>query len=879
MLRNYIVVALRNLARNPLYASISILSLAIGLCGATLAGVTLRNELTFERFIPGYEHTYLAAAVAVPTGHAPLYNLTSPSFVASLLKLNFAQVRMVTRIAPAEVRLRHDQVEAKETVYWADPNAFDLLPLPIFAGDLKEALRRPDGMVLTRRIAEKYFGRDDPIGQSILLDDAHPMTVTAVLDDLPINGTMLASGIFASGLAAYSTLSECDRNAPKIASEGGVTLCGRTYVQLEPETRVDHLQRAIDGFLPRAYPKFPGMTMTVQLIRIDRVHLFEGLNPGMQGRLALVGAVALAILFTACVVFVNLSTARSVRRALEVGVRKVCGANRAELILQFLGESLIYVAFAACLGLALAELALPYVNAFLNSAGRLDFSHDAPLVAGTAAGILIVGVLAGAYPAFVLSAFRPIAVLKGSALRSSGDLARKSLVVLQFAVLIGLLIAAIVIYRQRTYATHDALRVDSDQILILRSPCRPTLLNELRALPGVRGAFCSSEALLDRSTFFNSRLRDGSPLAIDATLLDFGIFGLYRIKPLAGRLPGENQHDFVPVQSASHVAINETAARRFGFTTPGAAIGQPLPLADGPDRLAELTHASIEAETANQIVAVVPDFAFDVGMQMIRPTLYVGLDAGEPNRYRLISVKLTGRDIPQTLAAIDRIITATATSAESAQERFFLDQYIQDLYVVVLREAQALGVFAAVAVVLACLGLLGLAAATAESRTREIGIRKAMGAGSTDILRLLLWQFSKPILWANLLAWPVSALLLTRLARRVRRSHQLEPTDVCRCGGACAHHRHWNRRGSCTSDRKRQAGRSIALRVITPRSSASGLRVRSRSAVSWPVCVPRETVRPRQWYRRGCRPQGTDRNQYWAPQRSWDSWAKCICRV
>ena len=762
MLQNYIAVALRNLARNRLYSGISILALAVGLCGAMLAGVTLRNELTYERFIPGYEHTYLAAAVAVPTGHPPLINLTSPSFVAALLKLNFPQISAVTRIVPAEVRLQHEQTTAKETVYWADPNAFDLLRLPAFAGDLQKALQRPDGIVLTRRVAEKYFGRDDPIGQSILLDDTHAMTVTGVLDDLPINGTMLETGLFASGLAAYSGLSKCDRDAPEIASRGAVLLCGRTYVRLGPEATVDRLQRAIDSFLPRAYPRFPGMTMSVRLIRIDRVHLFEGLNPGMQARLAVVGAVALAILFTACVVFVNLSTARSVRRSLEVGVRKVCGASRADLIRQFLGESLIYVALAACVGLALADLALPYVNAFLDSNGHLDFSHDLTLVATTAAGILVVGVLAGAYPAFVVSAFRPSTVLKGSVLGPGGDLARKSLVVLQFAVLIGLLIAAIVIYRQRIYATHDALRVDTDQMLILRSPCRSALLNELRALPGVRGAYCSAEALLDRAAFSNFRLQDGSALAVDTTLVDFGVFGLYGIKPLAGKLPTDDQNNLGPVQNAAQVVINEAAARRFGFKTPAAAIGQPLPLADGPEQLAALTRASTEAEAANQIVAVVPDFAFDAGLHEIRPALYVGSTPDARSRYRLISVKLTAREIPETLEAIDRISADSATGAELPPERFFLNQYIQNLYLVVLREAQALGAFAAVAIVLACLGLVGLSAATAESRTREIGIRKAMGAGSSDILRMLLWQFSKPILWANLVAWPVSALLLNR---------------------------------------------------------------------------------------------------------------------
>jgi putative ABC transport system permease protein len=755
MLRNYMAVAVRNLARNRLYSCISVFGLALGLCAATLAGVTVRNELTYEHFIPGYEQTYLAAAVAVPTGHPALYSLESPSFVAAILKLNLPQIRAITRIAAADVHLRHNQVDAQEKLYWADPDAFDLLRLPVFAGNLADALRRPDGIVLTRSIAEKYFGRDDPIGQTILLDDEHVMAITAVVDDLPFNATTLESGLFASGLAAYSALSKCDRQAPDNAKRGAVILCGRTYMQLAPQTNLDALQRAVDAVLVHAYPNFPGMTMTVRVMRVDRAHLFEGLNPGIQARMAAIGAVALVILFTSCVVFVNLSTARSVRRALEVGVRKACGASRAELILQFLGESFIYVALAACLGLVLADLLLPYVNAFFDSAGHLDLQHDPALVAALIAGVLSVAVLAGAYPAFVLSAFRPSTVLKGSVLHSDGALARQALVVLQFAILIGLVLTATVIYRQCIFATRDALRVDADQMLILRSPCRSALVNGLRALPGVRGAYCSSTALLDRAGFYNSRLRDGTPLAIDTTALEFDAFGLYGIKPVAGVLPTQESNGTDPVQSALHVVINETAVRRFGFASPAAAIGQPLPLTDGPQLLAGLTHESVEAEAANRIVAVVPDFSFDVAAQKIRPTFYFGA----PESYQLINLRLTGRDIPETLTAIDRI--SAATGAAKPLERFFLNEYIQNLYLSVMREAQAFGVFAAVALVLACLGLLGLAAATAESRTREIGIRKAMGAGTGDILRMLLWQFSTPILWASLLAWPVSALLLT----------------------------------------------------------------------------------------------------------------------
>ena len=474
------------------------------------------------------------------------------------------------------------------------------------------------------------------------------------------------------------------------------------------------------------------MTFGVKLLRIDRVHLFEGLNPAIRARMAVVGAVALVILFAACVVFVNLSTARSVRRALEVGVRKVCGASRAQLVVQFLGESVLNVALAACLALALAHVLLPYVNAFLDSGARLDARTDPELLAAAIVAVLVVGVLAGAYPALVLSAFRPSTVLKGVLRYAGGSVARQSLVVLQFAILIGLILTAAVIYRQCLYARRDALRVDVDQMLIIRSPCKAVLLNELRALPGVRGAQCSSHDLLDRAGFLNVRLRDGSSLAIDGVALEFGAFGLYGIKPLAGVLPLDERQDGTgPSQTERHIVINETAARRFGFAAPAAAIGEPLPLTDAPRDFMAVAH---------RIVAVVPDFSFDMAAEKVRATLY----AADPAQYNLINVRLTGRDIPETLDTIDRLGVATSPAAKPLV-RFFVNEYIQGLYLRVMREAQIFGVFAAVALVLAALGLLGLSAATAASRTREIGIRKAMGASTTDILRMLLWEFSAPM--------------------------------------------------------------------------------------------------------------------------------------
>lgn len=759
MLDSALAVTIRRLARDRFHSTICVVALSIGIGGVFLAGITLRNELGYDNFIPDYKNTYLAVAAAIPTGHPPLYNLTSPSFVAELLKTAAPEIRAVARIASTDARLQHNRTASTEKVYWADSNVFELLALPVFAGELKTALVRPDGVVLTRSIARKYFGQDDAVGDVLQIND-HPMTVTAVLDDLPEWGSTLESGIFASGLAAFSELTQCDRQAQESAGSGAISLCARTYVRLASDSDVSSVQKAIDDLLLRVYPKFPGMTMTTQLVRVDRVHVFEGLNPGVTARLAMIGSIAAAILLTATVVFVNLSTARALRRAMEVGVRKACGASRGDLIAQFLGESLMLVVVAGCVGTLLAALAVPHLNGFLGMSGHFDSLNDPRLIIAAAAGVLVVGILAGAWPAWVMSAFRPATVLIGSMFPTGGNGARKALVALQFGVLISLLVTALVIERQRVFATRDVLRTNVDEILLLQTPCRMALVTELRRLPGVRDAHCSSASLLDRKVFFNTRLRDGSATAIDAVALEFATFALYGVEPVAGSFRAGDKTG--AGQAVTQIVINESAARRFGFATPEDAIGKPLPLPDGPQQLAELTHASREVEASARIIAVIPDFSIDVGAHRFGPALYAGLPAAETGRYDLVSVRLSGRDIPETLEAIDRIGVTTGVAGGAPPDRQFLSQYLETLYGAVKREAQIVGVFAIVAALLACLGLLGLSAATVQSRTREIGIRKAMGAGRTEILRLLLWQFSKPILWANLAAWPITALLLRR---------------------------------------------------------------------------------------------------------------------
>jgi putative ABC transport system permease protein len=772
MLRNYWAAALRNLASSRFYAGISIIGLSVGVCAALLAALVIRNQLTTEHFIDGYERTYLAAAVLVPTGRPPMYDTASPSWIAALLRLKFKDIEAVTRITDQDVRLRSGQIEAKEKIYWADPNVFDVLPLPVSSGNLRTSLQRADGIAITRSIARKYFGGDDAVGRSMIVEGTHPMTVTAVIEDLPAGGTQLESGIFASGLASYSVLTQLDNDPANSPSSPGATLGGQTYLRIAPGASIERLRRAMPDFVKSVHPRLPpGLNATLELIRLDRVNLFPEFNPGIRNRLAVIGIVGALILLIACVVFVNLSTARSARRALEVGVRKVSGASRWALILQFIGESLIYVVLATGIAVALTELLLPYVNAFLSFGAVFDYWRDPKLIACLGLGVLTVTILAGAYPAFVLSAFAPISVLNKSMLQSGGAAVRQSLVALQFAILVVLLIAAAVVYRQRIYATQDALRVNADQVLIVRSPCNTAFETELRRLRGVRGAFCSGQSLLTGAEFGNYKMTDGGALAVGMVGVEFGVLDLYGLKPLAGRfVVPQDAGGLATGNTASRYVINETASRRLGFSSLDTAVGKAIPLSEGGEGAPALGAAS-------EIIGVVPDFSINAVERTIAPSIYYALPVShaEPHTqaFNVISVKLAGRDIPETLAAIERLWAATGGGAPL--DRFFLSDYIQNLYIGMLREAQAFGVFSGVAVLLACLGLVGLSASATERRTKEIGIRKAMGAGTGDIVRLLLWQFIKPVIWGNAIAWPIAGFFMNRWLHGFAYHVDLEP--------------------------------------------------------------------------------------------------------
>jgi len=778
VLRNHLAAALRHQERTRFYTAISIAGLAIGLWAALLASLLIHAEYSADAFIAGYEHVYTAITRVGAPGFAALYQNNSNSGVAAKARLRFPQIEAVTRTALQRLTVRAGTVEAVEVVSWADPNIFSVLPLPVVAGDLAAALQQPDGLVLSRSMARKYFGREAPLGETLLIEDmkvhvgdyhsmggARPMVVRAVVEDPPAHGTHIQTGILASGLAAFSLLTALDGDVHNRPGGNFHDQGVSTFFRLKPQASVAEMQRNLPQFMRDLYGFGGPGTPVLELVRIDRVNTDARLYPEVRSRLLMVASLGAVTLVIACANFISLLTALSGRRALEVGIRKVTGAGRRILAIQFIAESTIFVLIAMLVAAALTEWSLPYANAFLDSGARFEYWHSPALLGLVGAATLLLGLLAGAYPARVLSGMRPLVALHGLKANRRDDLVRRMLTILQFSLLIGLMVCATVFYQQRKFATSDALRLDTDQVvMVFWGKCDDALIAQLRGLHGVRDAACTGGEILGNSGWGPMKARDGAEVFIHFVPTQLHTLEVLGIRAVAGSFPAT-----AGGADPGQYAINLSAMRRLGFASPQSAVGQSV----------ELSFFGSPAEGSKprgrQITAVVPDFSLASVAVPIEPTAYFAA----PEKWVMTSIKLTGRDIPEALAGIDALYKATM--GVGAPERFFLNQYIEDQYRTVLRQAQAFGLFSLVAILLACLGLLSLAASIAERRTREIGVRKAMGAGTPDIIRLLLWTFARPVLWASLLAWAVAGYAMHRWLEGFAYHVPLQPWVLLAC--------------------------------------------------------------------------------------------------
>jgi putative ABC transport system permease protein len=766
MWRNYLSAALRNLSRNRLYASMNIVGLAIGLAAAIFAGLYVREELSYERFIPGYENIYRVSMTRQTPGTAAAPFSTAYYRVAEWLESDFPEIEAISRLWIFRKALRHGEFEAQQPVGFADQEFFRVFTLPTIAGDLASALSTPDSIVLTRQAARKYFGEDAPIGKTLELDRGAVMRVTAVIEDLPssthLNFTVIASS--ASLLQELTKLPEF--NVRKFEAH--------TYFSLNPNASIHALSERMTTLIDRHQRFPPGIQLQLDVQPIADIHLksqaqFPLKAPGDLETVYAITAVGILIIVIAGINYVNLMTSRGSQRAVEVGVRKVAGARRRDLMLQFIGESLIYVALAMLVAIAAVELLMPSFNALLDrspgdsSTPTISFEYwrDPVLALTLIASVLVIGIAAGFYPAMVLSAFRPINTLKAGIVRSAGSFkVRQLLVILQFGVLVLLILATAVIHRQTQFALHEGLRIDRNQVLLVTfrdAKVRQGFQQALREVAGVEAVTSSHTAPTNLGTIQLSAERAGGErAALQFTPVDFNFHEFYGLRPLAGRLfSRERGTDAVPANAASATStgtgatqlsliVNESTVRALGFSTPEESVGQTIKIKEWSPNLQYV------------IVGVIPDFPVDSLRVPIQPTVYFV----DQNRLTLISARLNGHLLPDTLARIDQLWQRMGEPRPI--ERQFLDEYYEFLYSDVTQQARLINSFAVIALIIATLGLFGLSVFSAQQRTKEVGIRKAMGAGTREIMGLLLWQFTRPVLVATILALPLGDWLMQR---------------------------------------------------------------------------------------------------------------------
>ena len=764
MFSSYLKIAWRNIVGNPLFSAINIAGLAIGLACCIIITVFVRYELSYDKHWAHADSTYRVTRDFF-SNNLRLAAVAPP--IAPLLQTDFPEIEDATRLmgtGQATVS-RGDQRYREDGLVVADSNVFDFFDLRFVEGEASTALARPSDLVLTERAAARYFGNENPVGQTLNLMGQADLTVTGVIEDLPDN-THMAFELIAAMSAVPLLLGE-----DELESWGSNNYY--TYIRLPATYDPQRLVDQFPAFLDRHLRENASEGTALDLQRISDIHLTSNRDAEWRpnGSAAVVytfSAVALAVLLIACINFMNLTTARSMQRAREVGIRKVVGASRRQLIAQFLGESVLLTSLAMFLAVALVELAMPSVSAFLDKPLTFSLASLSTLLT-LVLGLVVVGLVAGSYPAFYLSRFRPFDVLKGNLSGSGSALLRKGLVVFQFAMSVALLIATGVIVAQMNYVKNYDLGYDRSQNIVARLPFFADLWSlyeplkaELEAHPDILSVVYSSRLPGQQNLDGSGYLPEGTQITMESVVgmadikVDHQWFEHYGVPFLAGRPFRENERriqtpsEETPVVSGAAI-LNESAARRFGWS-PEEAVGKVLrqPLSRDLDRFVD-----------REIVGVIPDIHFSSLHDEIKATVYA---EPNPNYGRSISVKLSGGDFGEAIEHFESVWARIVPDQPADWE--FLDARFDALYRSEERQATMFAVFAAFAIFVATLGLFGLASFTTERRTKEIGIRKVMGASARDIVVLLTSDFSKLVLLANLIAWPLAFWLMQKWLSR-----------------------------------------------------------------------------------------------------------------
>ena len=746
MFNNYLKVALRNIIRQKGYSFINVVGLAIGMTCCILILLWVQDELSYDRYHQKADRicrlcldANIGKRVRAPVTPAP----AAPTMISE-----FPEVINATRIrGPFTTSVRYgDRVFQQGGVSYADNSIFDVFTFPFVSGDPQTALEAPYSVVITDEMAGKYFGDEDPVGKVLRFDDEADFTVTGVVEDVPRN-----SHFTFNMLRSMETLYKEDQQIMESWVDG---ISYETYLLLGEDVDYRELEQKFPALVHRYMGELLdaiGVSMNFFLQPLTRIHLhsdFEGETSNIV-YVYLLSGIALFVLLIACFNFVNLATARSATRAREVGMRKALGAGRGKLASQFLGESVIHSLASMVLACIMLELVLPLFNSVAGRELSLNYLERAWLLPVFVGLALLVGLLAGSYPALYLSSFHPVRVLKGDK-GAGGSGFRRVLVVAQFAISISLIIGTITIYHQINFMKNKKLGFDKEQVVVIPSisdairQSYSSVRNELIKVPGVTGVGASSRVPgkgVSKGVLIPEGFSDDESQIVDYLLVDPDYIPTMDIQMPAGR----NFSADLVTDSTESIIINQTAARKFGWDKP---IGKTFRDIPSPDA---------EGETdVYTVIGVVEDFHTASLRLKIEPQAIFYDLSGVNN----ISVRIAPGNITHTMDLLKK--EWKKINPEGPFDYFFMDESFDSQYQAEDRLGKIALYFSLLAIFIGCLGLFGMSSYTAERRTKEIGIRKILGASVGGIVFLLSREFTRWVLVANLIAWPVAYYAMSR---------------------------------------------------------------------------------------------------------------------
>lgn len=738
MLKNYLKITVRNIIKYKGYSTINILGLAIGMACCFLILFWVTDELRGDKFHKNGNRVYRVIISEELPGRPTGYWSVTPPPLAEIMKNNYFEVEESVRFEKINkvVVTVGNQSFREDDFIFADPSLFTVFTFPFVFGDPKLALKDPQSIVLTQAMAKKYFGETNPIGKTLKLENKQVLTVSGIVETLPEN----------SHISAKCIVHITQLKIFNIPLDDWGRYGFYTYVLLKPGANSQALDKKIRGYIQT---RSRDSKITLHLQHMPRIYLYSfvdfGMSSGGDIRLViLLSLIASLILIIACINFINLSTARAANRAKEIGLRKVVGGQRRDLIFQFFGESNILAFISLLLALLLISLLLPTFNQITGKQVDLEFILVPQILLGILGITFFTGVISGIYPALLLSSFHPVRILKGlKTMGKGGPRLRKILVVTQFTLSIVMIISTMVIYQQLQYIKTKDLGFNKEQLAYLYMSNSPDssflpIKNELTSLPGVLRFTAASAALyrgLPSTSGVQWQGKNPKELVLFNFLeTDYNFLETLKIKMKAGRFFSKDMR--TDIKNA--YVINEAAVKAMGMSNP---IGKSFTTRNPEGR----------------IIGVIKDFNFRSLHTSIEP-LFVRL---RENRLPYFILRLAPGDQVATIASVKNIWEKFVPGFPF--EFGFIDEKI-DSYYQVERRMGKLFIYAAIlAVVISCLGLFGLASFTVNQKRKEIGIRKVLGAKIFSLIRLLSMDFSRWVILANLAAWPIAYFFIKKL--------------------------------------------------------------------------------------------------------------------